>query len=186
MSLTNVYSKGIVARKCVVYINDIGKNIKEILEAKLKRELEGKCCKDGYVKDGSLHIVTYSSGKITAGSQVTFEVVVEILVAFPVEGMLIDAKADIITKAGIKASIPDIDSSPIVIFISRDHFHSDPYFQTVKENDKIVVRVIGQRFELNDPFISVIGELVKPHRTEGSSHGSVYGLNPKPFIVLDD
>ena len=186
MSLSNIYSKGILTRNCVLSINDIGKNIKEILEDKLKRELEGKCCKDGYVKEGSLQVVTYSSGKITAGSQVMFEVVIEILVAFPVEGMLIEAKADVITKAGIKASIPDMNPSPIVMFISRDHFHSNSYFQNVKEDDNIVVRVIGQRFELNDPFISVIGELVKPRRTEGSGQGGVDGSNQQPFIVLDE
>ena len=34
-------------------------------------------------------------------------------------------------------------------------------FGSIKEGDKITVRVIGQRFELNDKFISIIGEFVK-------------------------
>jgi hypothetical protein len=40
------------------------------------------------------------------------------------------------------------------------------YFADVKEGDKITVRVIGQRFELNDKFVSVIGELIKPKEKE--------------------
>jgi DNA-directed RNA polymerase subunit E'/Rpb7 len=175
MSLASIYSKGVLTRKCSLSINEIGKNIKEILESKLKRELEGKCCKDGYIKEDSLQIVTYSSGKIHDGSHIMFEVVIEVLIAFPVEGMLIEATADVITKAGIKASIPETDPSPIIIFISRDHFHNDGYFQSIQENDKIVVRVIGQRFELNDPFISVIGELVKPQTQQ----------QKQPYVVLE-
>jgi DNA-directed RNA polymerase subunit E'/Rpb7 len=138
MSLASIYSKGVLTRKCSLSINEIGKNIKEILESKLKRELEGKCCKDGYIKEDSLQIVTYSSGKIHDGSHIMFEVVIEVLIAFPVEGMLIEATADVITKAGIKASIPETDP-------------------------------------LNDPFISVIGELVKPQTQQ----------QKQPYVVLE-
>jgi hypothetical protein len=34
-------------------------------------------------------------------------------------------------------------------------------FNDIKVGDIINVRVIGQRFELNDKYVSVIGELVK-------------------------
>jgi len=37
-----------------------------------------------------------------------------------------------------------------------------PYFSTIKENDNFVARVIGQRFELNDSYVSIIAELVEP------------------------
>ena len=178
MSLTDVYSKGVITQNCCISINDVGGNIKEILENKLKKQLEGKCCKDGYVKEGSIQVISYSSGKILNGSNVSFEVVVELLLAMPVEGMLIDSTADAITKAGIKASIPDTDPSPMVIFISRDHFHDNEYFNSIKENDKIIVRVIGQRFELNDPFIGVIGELVKPRNEKSQGQ--------QPFVVLEE
>ena len=45
--------------------------------------------------------------------------------------------------------------------MARDHHHSH-YFSSVKINDKINVRVIGQRFELNDKYVSVIAELIEP------------------------
>jgi len=181
MSLSSIYSKGVLTRTCPLTMDEIGSNIKEILETKLKRQIEGKCSKDGYIKEGSLQVITYSSGKIVDGSTIMFEVVIEVLVAFPVEGMLIEAKADVITKAGIKASIPETEPSPLVIFISRDHFHSDDYFRSITEGANVVVRVIGQRFELNDPFISVIGELVKP-RTTGPGAGPT---QKEPYVVLE-
>lgn len=180
MSLADIYSKGVITESCILSINEVGKNLKQILEQKMKHKLEGKCGKDGFCKPDSIQIVTYSSGRIRDGSHIQFEVVIEALFAFPVEGMLINAQANNVTKAGIKASIKDMEPSPIIIFISRDHFHMSDYFQSIKEGDEIVVRVIGQRFELNDPFISVIGELVKP-RTGPQETGK-----SKPFVVLDE
>jgi hypothetical protein len=47
------------------------------------------------------------------------------------------------------------------VFIARDHHYNVADFGSVKEDDKFTVRVIGQRFELNDKFISIIGEFVK-------------------------
>ena len=161
MSLADIYTKGVITEQCVLLITEVGRNLKEILEKKVKLKLEGKCRKDGFCKPGSIQIITFSSGRIRNGDFVQFEVVLEGLFAHPVEGMLIEAQAKNVTKAGIRAVIKDVEPEPLVIFISRDHYHMNDYFQSIQEGDSIVVRVIGQRFELNDPFISVIGELVK-------------------------
>ena len=67
-----------------------------------------------------------------------------------------------ITNAGILARIDDTEYSPLNIFIARDHHYNIPYFSELKEGDIIMVRVMGQRFELNDKFIGVIAKLVKP------------------------
>jgi DNA-directed RNA polymerase subunit E'/Rpb7 len=92
-------------------------------------------------------------------SFVLFEVVFECMTCFPVEGMTVRAVAKNITKAGIRAEIADIIPSPMVIFVARDHHHTSPSFADMQEGDVFVARIIGQRFELNDPFVSVIAEL---------------------------
>jgi hypothetical protein len=75
-----------------------------------------------------------------------------------------------ITNAGILAHVDEGEYSPLNIFIARDHHYNIPYFSELKEKDIIMVRVIGQRFELNDPFVSVIGELeLKEERESRSS-----------------
>ena len=51
------------------------------------------------------------------------------------------------------------------MFIARDHHYSNESFNKLKENDNITIKVIGIRYELNDEFISVLGELkqkIKP------------------------
>ena len=60
---------------------------------------------------------------------------------------------------GIRAETND-QPSPVVIFISRDHNYNSPLFAKVQVNDEIKVRVIGQRYELNDKYIAIIAEIV--------------------------
>jgi CTP synthase (UTP-ammonia lyase) len=88
-------------------------------------------------------------------------------VCSPVEGMQINCIAKHINKAGIRAEVKDTPS-PVVIFIARDHNYSSQLFSQVKENDNINVRVIGQRFELNDTYISIIAQLIE--ETSANKH----------------
>jgi DNA-directed RNA polymerase subunit E'/Rpb7 len=156
-----VYSRCLITRKIVLPITTIGKNLKENIEENIKANFEGKCVVEGYIKHNSSKIISYSSGIIQRGNSVLFDVVFECDVCFPVEGMLITCLAKNITKAGIRAESDAEVPSPIVVFIAKDHHYSAPHFAEIKEGDKITVRVIGQRFELNDKYISIIGELVK-------------------------
>ena len=115
---------------------------------------------EGFIKPGSSKIITYSSGLIVRGNQISFEVVFECDVCFPVEGMLIRCFAKNVTKAGIRGESSFDMPSPNVVFIARDHHYNDESFSNIKEGDQIDIRVIGQRFELNDKYISIIGELL--------------------------
>jgi len=158
----NIYSRCLITRNISLNISMIGKNLFEILQKTLSDKFEGKCIVEGYIKPNSIKIITYSSG-IVKGSNILFEIVFECLSCFPVENMLVNCKAINITKAGIRAESSVETPSPIVVFITRDHHYNMPYFSTIKENDNILVRVIGQRFELNDSYVSIIAELVEPN-----------------------
>jgi DNA-directed RNA polymerase subunit E'/Rpb7 len=160
---SSIYTRSIITRSIVLPIVTIGKNIKETLEKAIVVNFEGKCIVEGYVKLGSCKIITHSSGLIQ-GIYVKFEVVFECYICSPVEGMLIPCVARNITKAGIRAESDEESPSPIVVFIMRDHNYMNKYFTSIKENDKFIVRVIGQRFELNDKYVSIIGEVVEPKK----------------------
>ena len=79
------------------------------------------------------------------------------------EGQLLNCIATNITKAGIKATSLE-SPSPFVVFISRDHQLSNKKFNTISEKDHFIARIIGQRFELNDPYISIIAEIDEKKR----------------------
>ena len=95
------------------------------------------------------------------GVNINFEVVFECQVCCPVEGMLIQCVAKNITKAGIRAESADEKPSPVVIFVTRDHHYMNQQFSSIQEGERFVARVIGQRYELNDKYVSVIAELVE-------------------------
>ena len=153
-----IYSKSLITHRVILKIVHIGNNIKQTLEKSIAAQMEGKCIIDGYVKPNSVSVLTYSSG-VVRSSDIEFQVVFECLVCSPVEGMIFSCIAKNITKAGIRAEINE-DPSPMVIFIARDHHYKSNYFSNVKENDTIRVKVIGQRYELNDKYVSVIAELI--------------------------
>tara|TARA_B100000035_G_scaffold315453_1_gene336396 strand:- start:8434 stop:9024 length:591 start_codon:yes stop_codon:yes gene_type:complete len=150
-------NKSQLSRKTSIPLKYIGDNIKSILNKKLLQDLEGKCTIEGYIMPSSVNVLSYSSGTIE-GADVIFHVVFECNIINPVEGMLISCEVENITKAGIKAKIPG-EISPLVIFVARDHNFMSSKFNNVNEKDMIVIKVIGQRYEINDKYISVIAEI---------------------------
>ena len=174
----DIYSRCLITRSISLSVNNVNKNIRETIETTISYQFEGKCINEGFVKLGSTKIITYSSGIIERGTNVLFEVLFECLVCFPVEGTLISCIAKNITKAGIRGESSDESPSPIVVFIARDHHISSNYFNTIQEGDKFNARIIGQRFELNDKYISIIAEVVKPKIGEMEEK--------KPKIVIEE
>lgn len=155
-----VYIDSLLTKKVVLTITEIGKNIKENLQRKLATSMEGKCIEEGFIRPGSINIINYSSGQIDR-EYISFQTVFSCKICHPVEGMLVECTAKTITKAGIHAEVMDNETIPVTVFVARDHHTMDKNFQHVKENALILVKVIGARYELNDPYICVIGKLVQ-------------------------
>jgi DNA-directed RNA polymerase subunit E'/Rpb7 len=183
--LQTIYSRCLLTRKIVLPLVTIGKNLQENIEENIKVNFEGKCVVEGFIKPGSVKIITYSSGTIQRGNQILFEIVFECDVCFPVEGMIISCVAKNITKAGIRAESAGEVPSPVVVFIAKDHHYNVPHFADIQEGDKLSVRVIGQRFELNDKYVSIIGELIKEKEFVPNPKGSKLGSS-KPRLVIEE
>jgi len=157
-----VYIPSILTTKLVIHISEIGKNVKQQLEKKLVQKISNKCIPEGYVKPQSVKIQSYSAGLVPMSSHITYIVIYECMVCHPVEGMIIETKVKNITKAGFRCEVMDESgNTPIIAFIIREHNIMNHQFNSVKEEETINIRVIGVTFELNDPYISVIGELIE-------------------------
>jgi len=170
-----IYMKNAIARKVNLPFNVIGENLKENIEKTLQTEIEGRCIDEGYIRPNSIVIVSYSAG-VVSGNLVVFNVLFECLVCRPVEGMRFRAVVKNVTKAGIRAEINE-KKSPVVVFIARDHHYKSAQFSKLNEGDDINVRVIGIRYELNDEYISIIGELVEKKIRVARV--------PKPKIIIE-
>jgi DNA-directed RNA polymerase subunit E'/Rpb7 len=153
-----IFMRNVITKKVHLPFSVLGSNIKENIQLSLVRRLEGYCIQEGYIKPNSIRIISYSAGTFM-GADVTFEVMFECLVCRPVEGMRFRAIVKNITKAGVRAET-NTEPSPVVVFIARDHHYKSKGFSSLKEGDEINVRVIGIRYELNDRYISIIGEHV--------------------------
>ena len=154
-----LYSSAIITQTVHLAITNIGRNLDNTLKNIISHNIEGKCISEGYIKPESVNLISYSNG-VQNGYNIVFEVVIECQTCNPVEGMIIPCIAKNITKAGIRASVND-ENNPLVIFVARDHNYLSKVFSDIEENQEIKIRVIGQRYELNDKYISVIGELIE-------------------------
>jgi DNA-directed RNA polymerase subunit E'/Rpb7 len=183
MRYSSIYSSSLITRSISIPVVNVSKNLKQTIENVIAHNFEGKCVAEGYIKPASCKIITYSSGVVKA-SNVIFEVVFECLVCCPVEGMLLQCQALNITKAGIRAESSDEKPSPVVVFVMRDHQYASVQFSEIKEGDKFVARIIGQRFELNDKYVSIIAELVE--KKEFENVGEKKKFKPKPKLIIKE
>jgi DNA-directed RNA polymerase subunit E'/Rpb7 len=174
-----IYMQNILTRKVKLPFTSVGSNLVENISLDLSNRIEGKCVQEGFIKRQSIRIVNYSAG-IISGKYVTFTVVFECLVCRPVEGMKFKTIIKNITKAGIRCETME-DPSPVVVFIARDHHFKSKEFSQLKLEDQITVKVIGIRYELNDPYISVIAEYVHPRKLKVKSKKQAIKIliNPK-------
>ena len=167
LSDDEVYTQSMLSRKVNLPIVHIGNRLDSHIRAAVKHMCEGRCVEEGYVKVDSVRVVSKSCGvALTNHAHVEFHVVFECMVCYPVEGTEYACYATTITKAGVTAEIYPSDSlessKPLVIYIARDHHYNTSEIDEITKNDRIRVRCLGVRFELNDSFISAIAEYKGP------------------------
>jgi DNA-directed RNA polymerase subunit E'/Rpb7 len=157
-----VYVRSILNTKLALNITEIGRNLSQNLENLIRLKYEGKCISEGFIRPNTVRVLSYSSG-LVKDDHVEFCVVYECLVCYPVKDMVVKCTVSEVTKAGLHAFVKDFDSDniPITVFIARDHHSTSPYFSSIKENAVIEARIIGVRFELNDPSITTIASLIE-------------------------
>ena len=164
-----LYNKTMLETTVVLLPTEIGENAtKNNIKTLVSAQLEGKCCREGYVKPNSVVILQYSCG-LVKGEYIEFKVIFECKTCYPVEGTwLKHAEVDSVTKAGIHAYVYDSAGNvPVTIFVARDHFADNRYFNSIQPKEFIDVKIIGIRFEMNDQLIEVLGNLIAPRAGGG-------------------
>ena len=161
-----VYIMSMLSKRVVLKITEIGKNIKQNLERKIKYGIEGKCITEGFIRPKTVELVSYSCGLIQ-DDHIEFHVIYRCLVCNPIKDVEVECKVKNITKAGIHAEVrDDEDNVPITIFVARDHNYANHVFDNVEVDTIIRTKIIGVRFELNDPSITAIAQLLDKTRIE--------------------
>jgi DNA-directed RNA polymerase subunit E'/Rpb7 len=153
-----VYNNIIINHKVNVDFKNVNNNLNNLLLEKVKLDLEGKCNENGFVKNDSIIILSYSSGELYSNF-ISYDVLFECMVANPVQNMELKCIVKSVTKIGLRCELNE-KPTPFMVFIARDHHYNVEIFPSIVVNDIIRVKVIVSRYELNDIYISIIGELV--------------------------
>ena len=168
----DIYQQSLLTRRVSIPMIKMGGSIQKVILDALS-EMEGKCGEERYIKRNSIRIFSHSCGMIK-GSNVIIQVVFGCEVSNPVPDQEFECIVENNTRAGIKARLRVRGDSPFIVFLARDHHYMIPQFSDIKENEHIKVKVLGQRFEINDPKISVIATLLldESNSTEDSTEDS--------------
>ena len=168
-----IYSKQIIRFRVRFEFNQIGSFMKERIMNYARKNLMGKCHKEGYISTDHVDVINYTSA-LLQGNHVYYDVDYEFNVLYPYEGMEFFCKIQNITKIGIKGIISNNESeNPIVAFASRIHNQNifteddeqDVYDEQesigYKIGDVIKVTTLGHRFEINDPHTSLLVKILE-------------------------
>jgi DNA-directed RNA polymerase subunit E'/Rpb7 len=161
-----LFVQSILTHRIILKPAELASNIKDILTNAIKRDVERKCIKEGYILPDSVELEQYSCPKLDRGN-IIYHASYKCQICYPCEGMIIEAICDVKSRAGIHALyqyVGEINNeiiTPIEVFIYRDHNLDDmAAFNRIKEKDKFRVCIIGTRIELGSSSISVIGKIV--------------------------
>jgi DNA-directed RNA polymerase subunit E'/Rpb7 len=171
-SVYSVYLRSLLTTKITLHVTEIGKQLIENLHKKLILKVSGKCIEEGFCSSNNIKIIQHSAGSVFS-ENITYHVSYECNICFPTEGQTIIGKVKSSTKAGLHCQVVDLDGTiPITAFVARDHNFNNVIFHEAKENDIVILNVIGIRFELNDPFICVIANIVSIEEIKGQKGGA--------------
>lgn len=186
--MTSPYVKSILSRKIQVRMNQMS-NLNINLEHALMEMVANKCTEDGYICPNQIEIIQHSVGMIEE-ENVIFQVVFSCFVANPIEGDMFEARVKTVTLAGVHAEVmDDLGNIPITVFVARDVHRRLKIFDSIQENQTILVKIIGTRYEKNDPCIYAIADMqLLPETPELNTplapelHSS--GMSPSPSLLL--
>ena len=157
MDENSIYLKSTLTHHVSLTPDQIEDGVDNTILRKIKEDIEGKCSKDGYVKPDSITIIKRTTGQIRNNDfngDIHFQVLYSCFICNPSSGQDIYCTVKQKNKMGILAEL-----GPLVIIIPFQHHSNRSIFQEIDKNTKIIITVIGKRFNVNDLNISVVGKL---------------------------
>jgi DNA-directed RNA polymerase subunit E'/Rpb7 len=131
----------------------------DILLSKLKKGLEGRCSRHGYVIPNSLNILSRSMGIAEKGrftADILYVVKAQGKVYCPHDGTQVEGEVSQKNKMGIYVVLHDA----IRIMIPRDLHIGNEEFDQLNIGDRIQIEIKKSRFQVNDPHILSIGQFL--------------------------
>jgi hypothetical protein len=142
--------------------NNVTTNITELLdihlENKIRKKIGGKCMNVGYIDRENIKLVSRCIGKMNTShfnGEVYYNCQLECNVCKPVPNQYIEAKIIGKNKIGILCI-----TGPLQIIIPFSHHEDASFYNNLNKDDRIIVKIVNYKFQLNDDHIKVVGEYI--------------------------
>lgn len=185
--MDNLFTRFLVSERIKLRPHELNGAFEDTILLRLRERCEGKCTRNGYVRRGSVRTFKISPGQLESNSlngDVVFAAVFECDACNPARGQTLTATVRNFNKFGVMASAGTRDAddrggfSHVLSIIIPKHSstggaQSVADLDAVAVGDKLVTEIVGVKYELNDPRISVIGRALQ-HIPQGSdgAHGT--------------
>ena len=138
-------------------------NVNEIILGKLKNKVEGKCIGDGFIKEESVVIISRSLGMMLnhdfSGS-IAYEIIYSADVCNPREGQILEVIVDTLDETNTVCYYIDEETSPIEIYLFKQHYLENQNYANLKSGDKILVKILETQIEFGQDKILATAEFL--------------------------
>ena len=156
----------------------------EILLERLKKSLEGKCSRHGFVIPGSLELLSRSMGSAEKGrftADFLYYLKAQGKVYNPPDGFQIEGEVIRKNKMGLYVII----ENAVRIMIPRDLHIGNEEFDSIQIGDIIRAEIKKSRFQVNDTHILSIGQYLATVRG-GAGVPSDEGSNALANVIAEE
>lgn len=161
MNNNDLYKQMTLKKNIYILPTDIHKNIDDLIKQKLDNDLNGLCIKEGYVKPFSNVILLRSEGSLKISNfkaVIYYNIKYNTMICNPIEGQIFDCIVSDVNVSIINCYIETEETSPLNIFLSKQHHLGNVEYEKLKPNDNIKVKVLAKKFNYLDKKIFVIAE----------------------------
>jgi DNA-directed RNA polymerase subunit E'/Rpb7 len=139
-------------------------DVNQIILEKLKKQVEGKCIGDGFIKDESVEIISRSPGMMFNNDftgSIAYEIKYSAEVCNPKEGQIIEVVVeDNNNETNTVCYFVDEDTSPIEIYLFKQHYLENTVYAGLKKGDKILVKILDTQIEFGQRKILATAEFL--------------------------
>jgi DNA-directed RNA polymerase subunit E'/Rpb7 len=165
VKVDNIYETRQLSTQITLYPSVLNySDINEIILNKLKKKVEGKCIGDGYIKEESVNIVSRSLGimlNTDFSGSIAYEIIYSADVCNPKEGQILEVVISTLDETNIVCYYIDEDTSPVEIYLFKQHYLENQDYSSLKEGDNILIKIIETQIEFGQDKILATAEFIK-------------------------
>lgn len=167
--------------------NDMSKSILKVL----RNEKEGICSNHGFIKKDSIKICEIGPGKVELTSfhgYINYTVKYSAQVCNPVKDDIVNATVQNINNFGILCTSTVSNQTVLEIIVPKHSpaIVSSINLENVKIGDKVMVQIIGKKYQLYNEKISIIGKIVVDDSTASINLDKNNNSQSGGFVESDD